>query len=550
MASASSIVRIAAVLCGAAGAAPAAAQEGRIVNQHGGRCLALQGTGDRSENGVNVHQWQCTSVSQPENLRWELERDGSYFRIVNAHSGKCLAIEGSGKRSANGINVHQWQCTNVAQPDNLRWELRADGAYHRIVNAHSGKCLAIEGAGDRQANGVNVHQWDCDRARQPANLRWQVAPARSHAPLVGDWDCNAGAGTTAPDCNRCVYNVVDAVRGLAGRGRPMQFQLGTGYPRLDTEHHIQGIQRLPSGGPAPGGPYLIVTSDHGALGAHIGVVQLVDEDAATDAIASLPADDTAPTSHPTPPVTAMVRMVRASLAFAHPGGHQVLGGYAVIPLEDGLGPARDGPPVLQLWDFTNPMAPLLVWSFALPPGDRHPASHNAATAAIAKLDDGRFLLVSGRRDTDRVDFLVSTHPDITSPRWEHIATVRPFHPPGDGRRGTKYQNVDLVTECGTGQLYVVATHNTGGTVFGGSNFLDVYRLEIYDRSVLATKVLNRRFECHAEGRRRCNFDAGVGTYVDGSHRLILYATDRAGPKPGDPVPMMEFRSEGTGTRHR
>jgi hypothetical protein len=342
MLSAARCLHLAAALCAAA-AIPAAAQTGRIVNQHSGRCLAVQGVGDQSGNGVNVHQWQCTAVAQPDNLRWELQPDGPYVRIVNRHSGGCLAVQGTGRRTADGINVHQWQCANVSQPDNLRWELRPDGPYYRIVNAQSGKCLALEGAGDRRANGVNVHQWDCDRARQPANLRWQVAPATAREPLAGDVGCTTG-GRAAADCNRCVSDVVGAVSSLGARGRPLDLPLARGYPRLDKEHHVQGIQRLALGERGRDGGYLIVTSDHAALGAHIGVLQLSDEEAPADAVALHSVEGSAPTSYPAEEAPWMVGTVRASLDYAHPGGLQMLGRYAVIPLEDGLGAARDGPP--------------------------------------------------------------------------------------------------------------------------------------------------------------------------------------------------------------
>ncbi|WFB05764.1 RICIN domain-containing protein [Streptomyces sp. LX-29] len=127
--------------------------------------------GAGTANGTDVFQWDCLSNTQ-YNQQWYLEpASGGTYRIVAAHSGKCLDVAGAG--TANGTNVFQWDCLSDTQR-NQRWYLTDEawqnGRYtYNIVAAHSGKCLDVAGAGT--ANGTNVFQWDCLGLNQ-LNQRW------------------------------------------------------------------------------------------------------------------------------------------------------------------------------------------------------------------------------------------------------------------------------------------------------------------------------------------------------------------------------------------
>jgi hypothetical protein len=95
------------------------------------------------------------------------------YRIVSPVTGKCVALARSS--SANGVNVHQWQCRNVHNVDNLLWKLRwLPGDRYRLQVKTSGKCLALARARHSDRNGVNIHQWQCRGARDPSYLTWKI----------------------------------------------------------------------------------------------------------------------------------------------------------------------------------------------------------------------------------------------------------------------------------------------------------------------------------------------------------------------------------------
>jgi subtilisin family serine protease len=78
---------------------------------------------------------------------------GAYYRIINRNSGKCLDV--SNNSTADGANVDQWT-SNGGQ--NQQWSFVAQtGGYYEIVSRLSGKPLEV--GGNSTADGGNVQQW-------------------------------------------------------------------------------------------------------------------------------------------------------------------------------------------------------------------------------------------------------------------------------------------------------------------------------------------------------------------------------------------------------
>jgi len=110
-----------------------------------------------------------------------------------------------------------------------------------------------------------------------------------------------------------------------------------------------------------------------------------------------------------------------------------------------------------------------------------------------------------------------------------------------------YQSLQLVTECGSGHLYLIGIEKNDSS----EDFADLYRLNLavtgtdnieneplISTASIATTFTPIRFKhfwCTYEGSpRQCDFDAASGIYVDPLGTLILYATvhDDSGPKAG------------------
>jgi hypothetical protein len=183
-----------------------------------------------------------------------------------------------------------------------------------------------------------------------------------------------------------------------------------------------------------------------------------------------------------------------------------------------------------------------------------------------------------------LDFYVSETPDLLSDysnfdRWQRGEVT------GDAELRylwDNYQSANLVTECDTGDLYLIAAGNLDVTSSTWSDVLDeclggfpcypdgedwasLYRIGMKDpNNVALEKVAEFHADCTFEpwGQHplcdnehpewclwptsQCNFDAAAGAYVDDGGRLVIYATehDNKGPsyESDGSVRMMEFRS--------
>jgi Ricin-type beta-trefoil lectin domain len=126
--------------CGGAAASwelPAAA----VLSALSGRCLADPGSS--SAAGTPIDSSACSGSAAQ---RWTAKRNGT---IVIA--GKCLAVEGSSLLDGAAIQLARCS-TSAAQ----RWVRGPNG---QLVNAHSGRCLAIPG--NSRAAGTILIQDDC-----------------------------------------------------------------------------------------------------------------------------------------------------------------------------------------------------------------------------------------------------------------------------------------------------------------------------------------------------------------------------------------------------
>ena len=144
----------------------------RIVSVATGKCLALSSSS--SGNGVNIHQWQCSGVHNEANLLWTLHPASpvGFTQIRNVGTGKCIALKSSS--NANGVNIHQWQCQNVHEPDNLLWNISSanNAGDAKLRSKQSGKCVALKQHSGN--NGVNIHQWQCQNVNNENYLLWSL----------------------------------------------------------------------------------------------------------------------------------------------------------------------------------------------------------------------------------------------------------------------------------------------------------------------------------------------------------------------------------------
>jgi hypothetical protein len=375
----------------------------------------------------------------------------------------------------------------------------------------------------------------------------------------------------SPDSNRCVPNVITQFDALKDHGEIMGFWDGGGriaYPSLDTDYqHWQGIQRLAY--PADHRILMILTSSSYS-GGHYAVVSLGTRGAGGisgrrfggDRMNDLTQDWNVPPH--SNDVIIQNGKTSASPLYTHPGGIQTIGQFLAAPLEIIKGGGPFGR--TQLFDAgvninfnvtqcdgTTPGCIQTRWVFEHnQPGD--------GEVALAKLDDGRYLMINAlATDTKVLEVNVSGRRLDGTPRYISDPIVfGAWNSPGSGGQPSAvfkmdhlgdwkpYQSLQLVTECASGQLFLVGMEKDGS-----EDWADLYRLNFAltgavnreGEPLISTdsiktafrRVRHKHFWCTYRGSaRQCDFDAATGVYVDPFGTFIVYASvhDDSGPGSG------------------
>lgn len=235
-----------------------------------------------------------------------------------------------------------------------------------------------------------------------------------------------------------------------------------------------------------------------------------------------------------PPADAIVMQFPNDAGFTHAGGIQAVGNFVTIPLEN------DAESKIVIFDFSKPEVPVRKTSVT------HRESNEAGTASLAKLADGRFVLVFGRKDAEELDFYVSDTTDLATTNFQPFDT---WTKPEIGGSFREYQSLNFVTQC-DGALFLVGTHESSALSTGGEDFADLYSVHNAGGNQVALSPRgSKHLYCgypslggSTSANTHCNFDAAGGVYVPPSVHLLLYGTEHANNGPGNSVRFMEFRS--------
>jgi hypothetical protein len=140
----------------------------RIRSRKSGKLLDVSGAG--TANGANIQQWDDANGLNQLFILAHVKDESSneYYKIIDAHSGKCLDV--SKASISNGGNIQLWDCGDV---DNQKFDLMTNSrykGYYLIKALHSGKCLDLSGG--QNNNGANIQQWDCNFDN--LNQQWEI----------------------------------------------------------------------------------------------------------------------------------------------------------------------------------------------------------------------------------------------------------------------------------------------------------------------------------------------------------------------------------------
>jgi hypothetical protein len=234
------------------------------------------------------------------------------------------------------------------------------------------------------------------------------------------------------------------------------------------------------------------------------------------------------------PEDRLVSYFRIDADYWHPGGLDLVGNIAVIPLE-----RFDNTSVITFLDVTRPEQPIRLAGHDIARNDA-----KAGACAMTALADGRLLLAVWS-DSDKVpaprfhlDLYLSAGPAVSS----GFRMVARFFPTARHRFHRKHQCLDFVWQKAVGDaspesLYLLAFENTSDAqpnpLDPGRNMASLFEvnLDVFPAAAPARGPVDlppeflifqdeREFETSGNW---CNMDAGACAYVDSNQQLIVYS---------------------------
>jgi len=210
----------------------------------------------------------------------------------------------------------------------------------------------------------------------------------------------------------------------------------------------------------------------------------------------------------------------------HAGGVTSFGDYLVVGAEAGCSSTErlfgqcSLESTIHFYSTSNALSPK-----KLPYVVERPAA-SAGAVALTQLDDGKFLLLVGRVDSEILDFYLSSGTSLESD--PHFSSIKTWYKQsmaaaaGQSAEFGQYQNLHFVRQK-DGKLFMVGTYRTLNGL--GSDTADLFSVDVkkaWTWKVSIKKVATHHFSCQSG---TCNFQAGAGLYVDSETSLILYATN-------------------------
>lgn len=373
---------------------------------------------------------------------------------------------------------------------------------------------------------------------------------RTTAPHQSDSETNCAWGDI--DCNRCVNNVeasFDAMEANYQNAGRIRFD-GYAYPTSDyilhrirrgNYEHVQSIGRLAGIG---NGEYIVFThstaSGESEKNGALAVVRMgARQNANGEPFGGMPNGDGSNQN------TSNRTVARTYAGNNHPGGLSVLGHYVYVaqwcqPHENHEWCEADAPGIrpggFSVYDVSS--VALNSRINANPPNHRYYhhtgaefwiGSNSTSGVAAAKLRNGQFLVALGRSGGREYGFYIAEEP------------TGPFSFQSASSIDLWGENVSIVTECGSGDLYLFQIEGHGGR--DDVDKVHLHRLISDGNRFVFQHVKSRTFHCRGErvdgAGDWCHFDAGAGFYVSPSGRLMLYATDWQQSSDGN-IRLVEF----------
>jgi hypothetical protein len=202
----------------------------------------------------------------------------------------------------------------------------------------------------------------------------------------------------------------------------------------------------------------------------------------------------------------------------HPGGMQAFGHYLAVANEvEGRITS-----FVDIYDFSAGFgAGQLIQRVSMfSTGFPGPIDKSITGVAVTRLKDGRYLMfVLGKDNAHHGWFFVTRDAALPS-TWDPVDY---FDGNADTTFFADYQNVNFVTDCGTGNIFMFASGNSDFQYVAGAgtDYLDLFKLDA-DLAVGVHMTFGGRRTFNTNPWDTCTFRAAATLFTAKDNRLILY----------------------------
>lgn len=165
-----------------------------IRGVHSGRCLDVA-NGSTSDS-ANIQLWDCNGLTAQQ---WRFEPQGSYFRIRNIASNKCLQVSGT----SDGADIVQRSCGSSTSQQFSVPDVRSGSVVRFVSRAAGNKALDAWAWGT--GNGTNIALWPVTGGDNQHFVMTRQGSSSgggsSGGGSSGGGSSGGGAGAPSPGCS-------------------------------------------------------------------------------------------------------------------------------------------------------------------------------------------------------------------------------------------------------------------------------------------------------------------------------------------------------------
>lgn len=340
----------------------------------------------------------------------------------------------------------------------------------------------------------------------------------------GAADCTYGER----DCNACVSNVNAAFARLSSS------------PVSKTRYRSHGGEELP--------PFQRKLSAFGSSAAHVqglGRLSRIESDLELEGSDAWFVLTRSTPGLPDGAGLFMVQMSSLETRFYypidgvdHPGGLQTLGQYAFVASDCHKELRCGARTFVDIFDLSSPGSKqAFVQRFRIGDQGEPGGTSTVTSVAVTRLHTGHLLMfMLGKDSLHEGWFYVSDRAELSSDtHWSY----RGYWTLPLGA-DDEYQNTSFVTECETGDIYMlgmgngrldVAAQIVGDTLgrAAGTESMSLLKLRVGEGQLGMDLVATRTFDPGGDGY--CTFRAAASVHATAQHELVLYCSTRKSPAP-------------------